>query len=1247
MFSFSQSHPTWVIVHLRVKLCISTFAHLIASREAIADLISQNVLSLSQLVMEMGDILTSTDAVVRARGILLLGELWVQLFEKPLEDKVIHHFATFFSARLEDWHSLHGALLGTLALSKRGKDVGAISNEDAIAVLESALENLQVQALAQQNRMLCLELLECFLLCHSEAVTFHGAIFAERLCDIIDGEKDPRCLLIGFHVVELATQMFPDPTGPIGRVSEELFGIISCYFPVSFNPAPDDERGITREDISVVLMHCFGSTKLFADFCIPFLLEKLSSTLKSAKLDSLKFLGFCVSHYGGEQLQKHCAAIWMALKQELLSSQKRAEISSAKTDVEILKESLNCFGACLRSLQAGNADDIELPEIDPLLQLVLQDAFLDDFFDCLRGSLIHTGLNDVTSSCRSFVENPPTGTAVALERALATIEETGSILTVAIKASPVSCFAVLQALLERLVEVLRPGICIEEKDVLGFLDGVPLESTLWFPSSLMVAVLEVLSSVVEGAKEIAEGFYKSILKTKTSISGIKCIAPLRSYSQDILMVFVSMIVSGLQKRMLTEPSRIEKNWKTAVAGLQAVGSFPPQVSALSSNQYEFLVKILKSIILKWSEVMPLWGRTVETIAAICSMEERFSDQELRYGLIDTFVSLLFKELLDDRRSLPVQCSLRALSVLCKGRPSMLMPVLRKLTGVVCKDLKKIIPLINGGDDTSRRTVPLLQGVLDFILRCCENTYVESEAMLELATDMWNVVENLCDCACAENPAANMQVQDFTFNLDFVVVRLPHCENTYVESEAMLELATDMWNVVENLCDCACAENPAANMQILECCLEIVQFSVSRCNEPSQRQLMLKMLDPFLRASSHLVVHLEVQDVWIVGFFASTVIALLPSVQIPDEEKALSRLLAAAVSSACSPVNVVASEAVGCMLNKWHASSDKKLATSGIDASITEATDLLIKGEWISRALCHERSSNHLPIPEEALVLKRKCIKLLACAGKGLAMRGHIAVSDVAMLLLSLVQCKKSLTGTNPGNLLEVLWPNDQEKCIVSFAAAEALGFISKESNSSICKQNHFIIKPLYQQRFFVSMLPPLLLVLNETDVHERAMLYYAFGNLVAGIPITVVLTESNRAFPLVLESLSALSGDERHSDVLLSVLLVLSSILVDKLAAEVASQHVPAIIGRLQNLINYRDSAVVRETSLLCLGALVALPYARVFPFRAQVLKRLLGVDEPGTRLHGDGGVSCRKPSREAESFSVGKASIANAFKYM
>jgi hypothetical protein len=55
----------------------------------------------------------------------------------------------------EDWHALHGALLGSLALLKRGKDVGAVNEEDAKLLAESALQNLEVQSLSQTDRMVC------------------------------------------------------------------------------------------------------------------------------------------------------------------------------------------------------------------------------------------------------------------------------------------------------------------------------------------------------------------------------------------------------------------------------------------------------------------------------------------------------------------------------------------------------------------------------------------------------------------------------------------------------------------------------------------------------------------------------------------------------------------------------------------------------------------------------------------------------------------------------------------------------------------------------------------------------------------------------------------------------------------------------------------------------------------------------------------------------------------------------------
>jgi hypothetical protein len=56
------------------------------------------------------------------------------------------------------------------------------------------------------------------------------------VCAAIEEEKDPRCLLLVFQIVESLTLVFPDSDGPVADCAEDLFDIVSRYFPISFNP---------------------------------------------------------------------------------------------------------------------------------------------------------------------------------------------------------------------------------------------------------------------------------------------------------------------------------------------------------------------------------------------------------------------------------------------------------------------------------------------------------------------------------------------------------------------------------------------------------------------------------------------------------------------------------------------------------------------------------------------------------------------------------------------------------------------------------------------------------------------------------------------------------------------------------------------------------------------------------------------------------------------------------------------------
>lgn len=46
-----------------------------------------------------------------------------------------------------------------------------------------------------------------------------------------DGERDPRCLLLSFHVGRALATHFP-----LGAMAEDFFESFNCYFPVDFKP---------------------------------------------------------------------------------------------------------------------------------------------------------------------------------------------------------------------------------------------------------------------------------------------------------------------------------------------------------------------------------------------------------------------------------------------------------------------------------------------------------------------------------------------------------------------------------------------------------------------------------------------------------------------------------------------------------------------------------------------------------------------------------------------------------------------------------------------------------------------------------------------------------------------------------------------------------------------------------------------------------------------------------------------------
>lgn len=123
----------------------------------------------------------------------------------------------------------------------------------------------------------------------------------------MDGEKDPRNLLVAFELVRTIIDRF-DISGHI----EDLFEIVFCYFPISFASSNNDDP-ITTEDLKQSLRHCLASTPYFAYYATPLLIEKLMRTTGSAKKDVMETIALCAPAYGAHAILPHAQDLFDAL----------------------------------------------------------------------------------------------------------------------------------------------------------------------------------------------------------------------------------------------------------------------------------------------------------------------------------------------------------------------------------------------------------------------------------------------------------------------------------------------------------------------------------------------------------------------------------------------------------------------------------------------------------------------------------------------------------------------------------------------------------------------------------------------------------------------------------------------------------------------------------------------------------------------------------------------------------------------
>eukprot|EP00743_Colponemidia_sp_Colp-15_P006061 GILK01006515.1.p1 GENE.GILK01006515.1~~GILK01006515.1.p1 ORF type:complete len:1082 (+),score=185.82 GILK01006515.1:34-3279(+) len=294
-------------------------------------------LALQEVVAKLGPQLTSTEDNIRKRGTLLLSEIITRLPTLQLSAPVVAHLVQFFCDRVADYpcilevcKGLHALLnhhqlaiqQGTLTLPN-GQTTSLFAR-----VTKALFFDIHIQSLTQAARKACLDMVLLLLRRYSVNVKEAATEFSAGVIQAVDGEKDPRNLLVSFQCVRETMLVFPESV--LSPLYEELFDITSCYFPITFNPPANDPNKITGEDLRQGLRQCFVAKPALAPFVFPFLLDKLSSTLTEAKADAMLTLVSCVEGYDLQVVSPYLETIWNGLKREIYSS-----IDSEITDLAL------------------------------------------------------------------------------------------------------------------------------------------------------------------------------------------------------------------------------------------------------------------------------------------------------------------------------------------------------------------------------------------------------------------------------------------------------------------------------------------------------------------------------------------------------------------------------------------------------------------------------------------------------------------------------------------------------------------------------------------------------------------------------------------------------------------------------------------------------------------------------------------------------------------------------------------------
>ncbi|GAA5883105.1 hypothetical protein JCM3774_002857 [Rhodotorula dairenensis] len=257
--------------------------------QQVAQGVSEHRWKLVNVVKELAEALTSDADATRHRGVLLLSEVVIKMDKAIVDRQMTKTLTTFFVDKLSERASLAPCATALTELVKSP----TFGTGEGIEVAKGVLSSVNLKSHPQAIRHSVYVLLDHLMSHARPALKRLGREFISGYCSLVEGEKDPRNLMISFNLVKVILLEFD-----VEKDIAELFDVTFCYFPITFTPPPDDPYGISSEDLIVALRGCLSATPLLGPLALPLFFDKLQAASEKAKRQTLQALVACFPIYG-------------------------------------------------------------------------------------------------------------------------------------------------------------------------------------------------------------------------------------------------------------------------------------------------------------------------------------------------------------------------------------------------------------------------------------------------------------------------------------------------------------------------------------------------------------------------------------------------------------------------------------------------------------------------------------------------------------------------------------------------------------------------------------------------------------------------------------------------------------------------------------------------------------------------------------------------------------------------------------